>query len=71
MTAGAEIFASRDTSMRWPLRYQILLPFAAVMLTLLVAVSLLNAYLAARQSFRQTVHRLRDVAQTLADASFR
>jgi signal transduction histidine kinase len=70
MTAGAEIFAMRDTSMRWPLRYQILVPFAAVMVALLVAVSLLNAYLAARQSFRQTVHRLRDVAHTLADARF-
>ena len=56
--------------MRWPLRYQILLPFAAVMAALLVAVSLLNAYLAARQSFRQTVQRLRDVAHTLADARF-
>ncbi len=56
--------------MRWPLRYQILVPFAAVMVVLLVAVSLLNAYLAARQSFRQTVHRLRDVAHTLADARF-
>ena len=51
--------------MRWPLRYQILVPFAAVMVVLLVAVSLLNAYLAAQQSFRQTVHRLRDVAHTL------
>ena len=56
--------------MRWPLRYQILVPFAAVIAVLLVAVSLLNAYLAAQQSFRQTVHRLRDVAHTLADARF-
>jgi signal transduction histidine kinase len=70
MTASAENFAIRDTSMRWPLRYQILVPFAAVIAALLVAVSLLNAYLAARQSFRQTVHRLRDVAHTLADARF-
>jgi signal transduction histidine kinase len=56
--------------MRWPLRYQILVPFAAVIVALLVTVSLLNAYLAAQQSFRQTVHRLRDVAHTLADARF-
>ncbi|HTU26583.1 MAG TPA: HAMP domain-containing sensor histidine kinase [Pirellulales bacterium] len=56
--------------MRWPLRYQILVPFAAVMVALVVAVSLLTAYLAARQSFRQTVGRLRDVAHTLADARF-
>jgi hypothetical protein len=70
MTASAEIFAIRDTSMRWPLRYQILVPFAAVMVALLVAVSLLNAYLGARQSFRQTVERLRGVAHALADPRF-
>jgi signal transduction histidine kinase len=70
MTNSADFFAVRDTSMRWPLRYQILVPFAAVIVALLVTVSLLNAYLAAQQSFRQTVHRLRDVAHTLADARF-
>ncbi|HEX4146614.1 MAG TPA: HAMP domain-containing sensor histidine kinase [Pirellulales bacterium] len=56
--------------MRWPLRYQILVPFAAVMVALLATVSVLNAYLAARQSFRQTVQRLRGVAHALADPRF-
>ncbi len=70
MTGGAEIFAARDDFMRWPLRYQILVPFAAMMVVLLVAVSVLNAYLAARQSFRQTVGQLPEVAHTLADPRF-
>ncbi len=70
MTLGVEIFAVRDNFMRWPLRYQILVPFAAVIAVLLVAVSLLNAYLAAEQSFRQTVLRLREVAHTLTDPRF-
>jgi signal transduction histidine kinase len=56
--------------MRWPLRYQILVPFAGVMLAALVGVSLLNAYLAARKSSQQTVRQLRDVARTLAEATF-
>ena len=56
--------------MRWPLRYQILVPFAGVMLAALVAVSLLNAYLAARRSSQQTVRQLREVARTLAEARF-
>ena len=56
--------------MRWPLRYQILVPFAAMMVVLLVAVSVLNAWLAAQQSFRQTVGQLREVAHTLADPRF-
>ena len=33
--------------MRWPLRYQILLPFAGVMLAVVVAVSVLDAWLSA------------------------
>ncbi len=56
--------------MRWPLRYQILVPFAGVMLAVLVGVSLLNAYLAARKSSQQTVRQLREVARTLAEATF-
>ncbi len=56
--------------MRWPLRYQILIPFAGVMLAVLVGVSLLNAYLAARRSSQETVRQLREVARTLAEASF-
>ena len=54
----------------WPLRYQILFPFAGLMLLVLAAVSLLNALLAARNASQQTVHQLREVARTLAEANF-
>ncbi len=56
--------------MRWPLRYQILFPFAGVMLAVVLGVSLLDAYLAARRTQRQIEHQLQEVAQTLLDASF-
>jgi signal transduction histidine kinase len=56
--------------MRWPLRYQILLPFAAVMLASVLSVSLIEAYLAARRTQAQIERQLRNVAQTLLDANF-
>lgn len=56
--------------MRWPLRYQILFPFAGVMLAVVLGVSLLDAYLAARRTQRQIEHQLHEVAQTLLDANF-
>jgi signal transduction histidine kinase len=56
--------------MRWPLRYQILFPFVGVMLAVVVGVSLLDAYLAARRTQRQIEHQLQAVAQTLLDATF-
>jgi signal transduction histidine kinase len=56
--------------MRWPLRYQILFPFAAVMLAVVVSLSLLEAYLSARRTQRQIEHQLQEVALTLADATF-
>jgi HAMP domain-containing protein len=56
--------------MRWPLRYQILFPFAGVMLAVMLGVSLLDAYLAARRTQRQIERQLHQVAQTLVDASF-
>ncbi len=56
--------------MRWPLRYQILVPFAAAMLAVVVGVSLLDAFLAARRTQRQIERQLREVAQTLLDANF-
>ena len=36
--------------MRWPLRYQIMVPMAAAMLAAIVALSLLSAYLAGRRT---------------------
>ena len=56
--------------MRWPLRYQILLPFASVMLAVVLGVSLLDAYLAARRTQAQIEQQLQQVAQTLLDANF-
>lgn len=56
--------------MRWPLRYQILMPFAGVMLGVVLGVSLLDAWLAARRTQRQIEHQLSEVARTLQEANF-
>lgn len=56
--------------MRWPLRFQILFPFAGVMLAVVVGVSLLDAYLSVRRTERQIERQLQGVAQTLLDATF-
>jgi len=58
------------SSMRWPIRYQILLPLAGMMLAAVVSVSLLNAWLAASRTGREVERQLRDVARTLSDAKF-
>jgi signal transduction histidine kinase len=56
--------------MRWPIRYQILLPLAGMMLAAVVSVSLLNAWLAAARTGREVERQLRDVARTLSDTKF-
>lgn len=56
--------------MRWPLRYQILAPFAGVMLGVVLGVSLLDAWLAARRTQRRIEHQLSEVACTLQEANF-
>lgn len=56
--------------MRWPLRYQILVPFAAVMLIAIAGVSLLDALLAARWTEQHIQSQLGEVAVTLLDSSF-
>lgn len=56
--------------MRWPIRYQILLPLAGIMLAAVLGVSMLSAYLAARRAERQIDEQLRQVARTLLDSSF-
>lgn len=56
--------------MRWPIRYQILLPFAGVMLAAVLSVSLLNAYWAAARSQRQIEEQLRGVARTYLVSTF-
>jgi signal transduction histidine kinase len=56
--------------MRWRLRYQILLPFAAVTLAVVVGVSTVDAFLAARRTQKRIEEQLGEVAQTLLDANF-
>ncbi|HWB11588.1 MAG TPA: HAMP domain-containing sensor histidine kinase [Pirellulales bacterium] len=56
--------------MRWPIRYQILLPFAAAMVLGLLAVSLLSAFLAARRAERQIDEQVRNLGRTLQESSF-
>jgi len=56
--------------MRWPLRYQILLPIVVLIAAATVANSALNAWLATRREKHQIEDRLRDVAATLAQSNF-
>ncbi len=56
--------------MRWPLRYQILVPYGCVLLAVVIGISLLDALLAARRTQLQIEHQLQGVAQTLQDATF-
>jgi signal transduction histidine kinase len=56
--------------MRWPIRYQILIPFAGMILAAVLSVSLLNAYWAAARSQRQIEEQLRGVARTLLTSTF-
>ena len=56
--------------MRWPLRYQLLAPFAGVMLAVVLGVSLLDAYLAAGRTQARIERQLHDVAGTLVEANF-
>ena len=56
--------------MRWPLRYQIMLPMAAVMLATVLAASGLSAYLAARRTRSHIEGQLRDIVRTLNGSSF-
>lgn len=56
--------------MRWPIRYQILLPLAGLMLAAVLGVSVLSAYLAAERAEQQIDEQLRRLARTLLDSSF-
>lgn len=56
--------------MRRPLRNQIIVPMALVMLGTLVGASVLNAWLSARRMRAQIERQLRDVTQTLAESGF-
>ncbi len=56
--------------MRWPIRNQILVPFSLAMLLVLVGVTALNAWLAARRSAQQIEQQLSGLAQTLTKTRF-
>jgi len=55
--------------MRWPLRFQIMLPMAIVLLTTVTTTSLINAYSAAQRTSSVVRQRLQAVAKTLATSS--
>jgi signal transduction histidine kinase len=61
---------SLEAPMRWPLRYQILLPMTGVTLATVCLVGGVSAYFAALQTERQIEQRLRDVAGALSQSSF-
>jgi len=56
--------------MRWPIRNQILLPFAVMLTLAIMAVSILNAVLAVRRANQELETRLQSIAQTLSTANF-
>ncbi|MCC9604384.1 HAMP domain-containing histidine kinase [Blastopirellula sp. JC732] len=56
--------------MRWPLRIQLLLPFAAVMLAIMVGVTLVTAQISVTNAKSRIESRLRDVAAVLQSATF-
>jgi signal transduction histidine kinase len=57
-------------AMRWPLRYQIMLPMAAVMLITVVSVSGLGAWLAVRAAKARIESQINEVATIVADSNF-
>jgi signal transduction histidine kinase len=56
-------------ALRWPIRNQIFVPFVAVVLLAIVAMTTLAAVQAARQREVQTLSQLRNVVETLAHTS--
>ena len=56
--------------MRWPLRNQIFLPFAALLTASIVVVAVVSAWKAAEQSRAQKVAHMQSVAGALGDAGF-
>ncbi|MFV1965094.1 MAG: ATP-binding protein [Pirellulaceae bacterium] len=56
--------------MRWPLRYQIMIPMAAAMLAAIVGLSVLNAYIAGRRITSRIKRQVAEVTRTLAESNF-
>jgi len=55
---------------RWPIRYQIFLPFAALVLVAVASIAVTTALLAARRIAEERIDQLHRVESTLADAGF-
>src|SRR5262245_51258613 len=68
IASSGEFLTTKGGRMRWPIRFQILIPFAGAMLVAVAAVTLLDAHLAARHSEAVVAQRLRDVVRTLLDS---
>ena len=56
--------------MKWPLKYQIMVPMTIVMLGTVVGMSAFQAFLAADQKKQQIAQRIEDVTGTLARSNF-
>jgi signal transduction histidine kinase len=56
--------------LRWPIRYQIFVPFAALVLLAVASIAVTTAVLAARRSAEERIDQLHRVESTLADAGF-
>jgi hypothetical protein len=56
--------------MRWPIRNQIFLPVATLLLVAIASIAVLLAAVAARRSSRERMERVERVVATLNDASF-
>lgn len=56
--------------MKWPLRYQIMLPMTLLMLATVLGLSTFHAYQAAAQQRAMTEDQIRSIVRTLADSSF-
>lgn len=55
---------------RWPIRLQILIPFAATMAVAVTLIAVTSAYLSARRSERESLNNLRSVVATLGQSNF-
>lgn len=56
--------------MRWPIRQQVFVPFAAIVVIVVLAVGLSSAYLATRRAERRVEVLVRDLGRTLVNSSF-
>jgi hypothetical protein len=62
--------AGMETAMRWSLRQQILMPVIGVVLTTVLVVSALNAWVASTAARRRLEGQLRDLTATLSSSNF-